>query len=640
MFKKKSSSDKITSAADWQLGILTPVEQSSQKEFVPPSGKLLVVAVVLLLIVVGGIVRLVQLQVIQGKFYSVLAANNRIVVRNLPYERGLIYSKDGVVLAQNKPTFQVAIVFSQIPREKDVVDDVWKEEMVSVFELEEGHLDEVLSQSARQPFVETVLSSGYSQEKYLTYQSRLESLQGVYMRPDFIREYPNGKNFSHLIGYTGEITQDELSQLSFSNYFVGEQVGRVGIEETFQTVLRGKVGKEVYESDSRGKSVRSVSTVDAQSGLSAYLSIGADLQNEATRIVEEAIGKYKAKAGMVAIQNIQTGELLALVSLPSYDNNLFAEGIDYKTYDKLLNDPQRPLINRAVAGTYPPGSTVKPFVGLAALDEGIITAQTRISDIPQVIEIGGGRFPDWRVSWGRGPVGPMTVMDAIAESSNIFFYKIAGGYEDIKGMGIDTIKYHLQQFNIANKTGIDLNTEVSGVFPDSAWKLATKNEQWYLGDDYQVGIGQGDLLVTPLQMVNATTAIANKGRLLRPLLVDKLVDSDGNIVEDYQAEVIRELPYKDSDFEIIQKGMRQAVADGIIFPLRQATVPVAAKTGTAEYGQIDEEGIYETHAWVEGFAPYDNPEISFVVMLEKGGSSSNAAEVAKDVLNWYFANKQ
>ncbi|MCA9390153.1 penicillin-binding protein 2, partial [candidate division WWE3 bacterium] len=583
--KKIHKTSQLERATSWQAGIMAPSDPLSKPDtFSVSIGKLSFVVLGVLLCFGVLSYQIFKLQVIEGRMHGVLADTNRIIVRLLPYERGMIFDRNGVALAKNRPTFQATMVFSQIPTVEEETFPDWQKKVQSLFDLDETEFFDVIADAQSKPFVETFITSGISQEIYIKYESISNDLPGVYLHPDYTRDYPFGPEIAHIIGYTGEINQTELAQIENSNYSVGEQIGRSGIEQYYQNLLRGEFGRETIEVDSVGKSVRSVSHTDSSPGASLFLSLDLELQKKSNELLQSAITEYEATSGVIVVQDAKTSKILALSSLPSYDNNLFAKGIEQKEYQALITDEGKPLFNRAIAGIYPPGSTVKPFVGLAALEEHIIGPNTILTDTPQVIEVGGGRFPDWRVIWGYGPLGNITVKDAIAHSSNIFFYKVSGGYEDIEGLGIKRIKEYLQSFNIGSKTGIDLPGENAGVFPDPAWKLANKNEGWYLGDDYQVGIGQGDLLVTPLQMVNAVTALVNNGRVYRPQLIDKITDQNGNKIEEFLPEVIRELDYSQEYMDTVKQGMRQGVASGIVYPLRNAKVPVAAKTGTAEFG--------------------------------------------------------
>lgn len=642
IFKKKNHENQldVSRATAWKEGIMPSFFDKQSIIYSPPKNKLVVLLLSVAILFSLLLLKLSQLQIFQSRYYQVLAEANRIVAQIVPYERGLIFDRAGKVIAQNTPSFRATIVYSQAPLDNVDAFSAWQQEVKKLFNLTDSEFFDVIDQARQTPFVELSIQSNLSQETVLQYEALEQKPQGLYIRPDFRREYPYENIFSHLIGYTGEISREELEESFYRDYIMSEHVGKEGIEATFQLMLKGSYGENFVEVDSEGNTSRIISSKEQLPGSSLYLTVDAELQQKSHELLIKAMEKYQATGGVVIIQRVNSGAILALSSLPTYDNRTFAQGISPQDYTALIEDSSHPLFNRAIAGVYPPGSTVKPFVGLAALEENIISSFTLITDTPQVIEVGGGRFPDWRVSWGRGPVGPMTIKDAIAESSNIFFYKISGGYEQIEGLGIERIKKYLSQFGIGKRTGIDLPGESTGVFPDHAWKLATKNENWYLGDDYQVGIGQGDLLVTPIQMVNAVTTLANGGRVYKPQLVEKIVNNQGKDIEVLLPEVLQELHFDQSYMRTIREGMRQAVSEGIVFSLRNTKVPVAAKTGTAEFGEVNKEGGYETHAWVEGFAPYENPEISFVVLLEKGGSSSNAAEVGKELIDWYFRDRE
>jgi penicillin-binding protein 2 len=310
-----------------------------------------------------------------------------------------------------------------------------------------------------------------------------------------------------------------------------------------------------------------------------------------------------------------------LVSLPAYDNNLFAKGISSKDYALLLNDKDHPMVNRAVSGTYPSGSVIKPVVSAAALQEGVITPNTTVDTSSGAIKIGQWVFPDWKIH------GVVDVKKAIAESNDIFFYAVGGGWQNIKGLGIKKLDEWLKKFNFGNPTGIDLPNEASGLVPDDAWKRKVKKEAWYIGDTYHLSIGQGYFLSTPLQVANATATIANGGQVIKPHLLDKVVDNNGNIKQIYKKEVVRENFIDPRHLQTVREGMRQMVTAGNLF--QNFPVAVAGKTGTAQYGLNNEND----HAWFTCFAPYDNPEIVVTAIVEGGGHGYYAAvPVAQKIL--------
>lgn len=482
------------------------------------------------------------------------------------------------------------------------------------------------------------------------YDARGEILARNYPGPspgEIIREYPQGGYFSHVLGYTGEISPAELAKPEFAAYLPGGIIGREGLESYDENELKGEPGRNLIEVDSEGEILRTLEQTAPVPGKSLYLSLDAALQQKAGEVLSAALKKYQATGAVFVAQRVKDGKVLALLSLPTFDNNLFAR--NDANLSELLKDGQSQLFDRALAGEYPPGSTVKPAVGAAALQEKIITPQAKISDEPQVIRIGAFEFPDWTYVWGAAPHGNLNIVEAIAESCDIFFYKIGGGYPpecrdqgtdcQVNGLGVDRLKIYFKLFGLGEPTGIDLPGEAGGLVPDPIWKENQKGESWYLGNTYHVSIGQGDLLTTPLQINNLVNTIANGGKLFKPQLVEKIVPvaQDQGLEKEIKASLVRENFIDPSFIRVIREGMRVAVEHGIIYPLRDAKVAVAAKTGTAEFGVKNARGQYETHAWVTGFAPFDDPKISFTLLLEAGGASSNAAETAREILDWYFS---
>jgi penicillin-binding protein 2 len=335
--------------------------------------------------------------------------------------------------------------------------------------------------------------------------------------------------------------------------------------------------------------------------------------------------------------NPQTGEILSLVSIPNFDNNLFAAGIKPDQYSELINDDRQPLFNRAVSGTYSNGSTMKPVVAAAGLQEGVISAGSTVTchgeiDVPNQYNPSiVYSFPCWLKS-GHGT---LSVEGAIAQSCDVFFYTVSGGNGDIQGLGAERLARYMHLFGLGEKSGIDLPNENEGLAPTPGWKQAAKGETWYQGDTYHMGIGQGDVLTTPLQVLNYTACFANGGTFYQPQLARQIINSDGKIVRDFRPIIKRQNFIKPDNIEVVRQGMRQTVTSGTAKILSSISVPVAGKTGTAE---VVAGG--EMQAWFTCFAPYDNPQIALTVLLEKGGEGSDyAVPVAKRILDYYFKNK-
>jgi len=333
------------------------------------------------------------------------------------------------------------------------------------------------------------------------------------------------------------------------------------------------------------------------------------------------------------VMDVNTGGILSMVSLPSYDDNLFSIKISNADYAKLNADPTLPMFNRGIAGVYPPGSIAKIIMASAGLQEGNITAKTSMVT-PPAIKIGEYTFPDWK----DHSYESTNIQSAIAQSNDIFFYALGGGFQNIKGLGIDKIKEYWQLFGLGEKTGLDLPGEASGLLPDNEWKTRIKKEPWYIGDTYHVSIGQGDMLVTPIQMLRATATIANGGKLLQPQLVSRIVDRSGKTVKTFGPRIERQDFISAANIKTVQQGMRMTVqpsgsAHSIFYDF---PIPIAAKTGTAQFMNNQ-----KTHAWFECYAPYDNPQIAIIVLVEGGGEGYDiAGPVAKDMMTYYFANNK
>ena len=466
------------------------------------------------------------------------------------------------------------------------------------------------------------------------------------------------------------VTSRKTSSAAYEEkgYLQNEQVGLAALETSFEDALRGKPGRQTIEVDVNGRRVRTVGDPDsAQPGHNLVLSLDLDLQRAATEALQEALDKSegftKATQGVAIAMDPRNGKILALVSLPGYDNNLFAKGITTEAWNALTSDPNLPLFNRAISGQYPPGSIFKTIVAAGGLQEGTITARSRLGDgfdgsNDGVIWLPNEYFPwdrsmaqpfvSWNAKLGFGH-GMITVRDALAVSDDIFFYELGGGYPDrFVGLGSKGIGEYARAFGLDEVTGIDVPGEASGHVPDSKWKRHTYAENWLTGDTYNMSIGQGYLLTTPLQMASATAAVANRGSLWKPQLVDHITDDKGNVVQPFQPKLLREVPVDPKDLDIVREGMFGAVnwPNGTAARVRVPGVTVAGKTGTAEFARDedkdgqpdrDEKDNLPTHAWFTSFAPYNDPEIVVTVFVANGGEGSAvAAPVATKILQAYF----
>jgi penicillin-binding protein 2 len=384
-----------------------------------------------------------------------------------------------------------------------------------------------------------------------------------------------------------------------------------------------------------------------QPGDNLVLTLDADLQQVAEAALREGMRRVDSTSGVVIAMAPQTGAILAMVSLPSYDNNLFARGISVEDYGQLSGDPLHPMVNHAVSGQYPPGSTFKIVPAAAGLEEMVINSETRLRCEGELL-LPNKYFPDdpeqaqvfrcW-TEWGHGA---LSILDGIAQSCDIYFYQVGGGFEEFTGLGMEQLSEYAKAFGFGEPTGIALRGESAGLIPDDHWKRVNYGEHWVTGDTYNAVIGQGYVLVTPLQMLNATAAIANGGTLYRPQVLHQIVDTEGRTMREFAPEAIRQIPVSTQNVELVREGMRAAVTRGTAHRANLAEIAVAGKTGTAEYpGPRDEEGILPTHAWFTAFAPYDEPEIALVVFVSGGHEGAKiAVPIAAKILRSYFGLPQ
>lgn len=600
-------------------------ESESRSHF--SSTKMIIVIVFLLLAS-----RLFYLQVISASKNQMLADGNSIRPRSILSSRGIITDKNGVWLARNKPSFVLGIYPSDLPKKiserKLEYENLSKISGVSVEDIEKK-----INSVGINSIELVIIKSDLSREEALLLTEETAGMAGVSVDGKSIREYKSDASLAHIIGYTGLVSEEEIEKNP--EYLVNEETGKTGLEKFYQQELRGVPGVEQVEVDSLGKVIQTVLSNNNQNpvqGDSLKLNIDYSLQQVMSTELSNGIVKAGngANSGVAIAMNPQTGAVIGMVSLPTYDNNIFSGQLNNEAYQKLINDETLPLLNRAALGVYPSGSVIKIVMAAAGLQEGVITKNTSI-ETPETIKIGEWNFPDWK--WHTGV---SNVVRAIAESNNIFFYAISGGYDKIKGLGIKKIDEYLSLFGFGSKTGIDLPSEASGLVPNPEWKERVKHESWYLGDTYHVGIGQGDLLITPLQMVVALSAIANGGNVLVPQLVNQILDSDGTIIKTFQTEVKEPAFISAENIKTVQEGMRQTVVIGSGKTLQGLPVSSAAKTGTAQF--LNNE---KTHAWFEAYAPYENPEIAIVVLVEGGGGGYEIAEpIAFNILQYYFNNKK
>jgi len=567
--------------------------------------------------------QLLKLQITLGTFNRTLAEGNRVRAREINAPRGLILGSDNQVLAKNIPSYNLIIYPLDIPKDKKEREEIFKE-LSEVAQIPISEINEKTNQKELSSANPIILKENLDRDTAMILEVRTKNLPGVEINKKPIREYANIDGLGPILGYVGQVSDKDLEENP--SYRSSYEIGKEGLESFYEKNLKGTPGVLEVEVDSKGRKQRQLSSTEPSPGNNLILSLDPALESRLAYSLKGYIRASNSPGGAAVAMNPQTGEILAIVSLPTYDNNLFNRQTAQEEYQKLLEDPAKPMFNRAIAGTYPSGSTIKPVIAAAGLQEGVITANTTIN-APAEIKVGNYTYPDWKAH------GLTDVRKAIAESVNIFFYAIAGGWDKIKGIGVEKLKNYLLKFGFGQRTGIDLPGEASGLVPDPKWKEKNKQEMWYLGDTYHLGIGQGDFLVTPTQMAVAISAIANGGDLLKPQLVKKIIDKDGNVVQDFHKEVESSKFIDDQNLQIVREGMRQTVVSGSATRLSDLPVMTAAKTGTAQFG---DKG--KTHAWMAAYAPYNNPQMVMIVIVEQGGEGyATAGPVVQDVFNWYFS---
>lgn len=616
------------------------------------------------------LLRLWDLQIVSSAEYRLSADRNRFRLVPIDAPRGIIYDREGRLLVRNVPSFSVSIVPGGLPQDAAErrrvlgrVGELLKMAVEGSETLTDTQETSLLLSGTHQPSIEAILQKRASgpytpvriasnvdrQAAFILEEEHLE-LPGVLVEAEPLRHYTEGPLLAHILGYMGRISQEELADYQARGYLPDDLVGVAGIERSEEGELRGIRGEKHIEVDAFERPVRVIASREPIPGHNLFLTIDVELQRAVETALREGMRQAGSKVGVAIVMDPRTGEVLAMVSLPSFDNNLFSGGISYEDFASLSEDPRHPLVNHAISGQYPPGSTFKIVTAAAALESGVINRNTHITcegtyyvpnrfapDDPTLAQ----PFRCWRES-GHGSI---SVVTALAQSCNIFFGKVAGGFRDFPGLGVERLAAYGAMFGFGEPTGIGLPGEAAGLLPSDQWKRQHYGESWYTGDTYNAAIGQGFVLATPLQMLNAVAAVANGGTLYRPQIIYRVEDVQGNVVRSFQPDPIRALDISPQNMAIVREGLRQAAVSGTAYGFWGFPIEVAGKTGTAEYYAVDDhgnlildsKGRLPTHAWFAGFAPYNNPEIALVVFLEGGGEGSQkAVPVAVEIMRHYF----
>jgi len=616
-------------------------ERREEQHGDPLPQKLLGLRVAVLLIFGILTIQLVRLQLIEGKDYEARAQHNQLRMVPVIPARGLIYDRNGRRLVDNVPEFSAAVVPADVPpdQQERIARDL--EMLVGTPHLE-TEMRVAAGRQSTDPFSPIIIKEGLDQATAFRLREALAELPGVTVLTEPIRRYSSGSLLSHVLGYIGRIDEEEYARLKDFGYQLNDHLGKSGVEFTFESVLRGVPGLKEVEADATGREIRVLGEVPPKPGNSLVLSIDSDLQEAVTNILRERVGDDQAAA---VVMDVHTGEVLALVSLPTFDNNIFSGSIDDAQLQSLLTNPNKPLVNHAIAEQYAPGSIFKQITGLAALQEGVATPGTTITSHgyitvpnqydPSIIYT----FRDWAA------LGTLNFYGGVAQSSDVYFYYLSGGYNDgsrqvFEGLGAARLARWARLFGLGAPTGIDLPGEARGLVPDPDWKEQNYGEPWFIGDTYVFGIGQGYLSVTPLQMARVTAAVANGGDVLQPLIVREIRDADGKVVRPMKPVVQRHLPIDPANLEVMREAMRQAADWGTARSAAVKGLAIGGKTGTAEFGPPRPDGTHDTHGWYTAFAPFDNPEISVAVFLNHGGGAVDAGPVTAKILSYYFGRRQ
>lgn len=572
--------------------------------------------------------RAAHLQIVRGAYYQELSSSNRLRTTLIMPTRGKITDRNGVVLAETVPSFVLNMTIAEMP----VADDQRQRVLNRVTDLaglQPADIDLLITQYADNPYDPVPVKKGIQYETAMRLAIETADLPGFTLETSGLRLYnSSASSLSHILGYVGKISPSELAEYADQGYRLVDEIGKTGIERSAESILRGVPGKYQVEVDALGHELSVVSREEPAPGANLVLSLDLELQRYIEENVYQIFSQTGTSRASVVVMDPQSGGVRAMVSLPSYESNAFASGIDADTYQNLINNPDNPLFARSIAGEYPSGSTFKPFVAYAALAEGIVTERTSFLSTGG-ISIGPWFFPDWRA----GGHGITDVRKAIADSVNTYFYIVGGGYQNVTGLGVQRITDYAKKFGFGSPTGINLPSEADGFLPSKEWKEEAKGERWYVGDTYNLSIGQGDLLVTPLQMAAATSIIANGGNKITPKLieaVDGMVADDSILTSEASNEVFD--PYI---IKIVQEGMRRGVTSGSSRYLSLLNMDVAGKTGTAQ-----NIGDRPTHAWWIGFGPYREPEIVMAILIEEGGEGSEVAvPLAYKIFEWWDNNR-
>lgn len=590
----------------------------------------------ILLLVIGGLLyvilfaRLLYLQVVEHEHYTTLSEDNRVKLQPIPPNRGLIYDRNGILLAENLPSYRLEITPEQIDDMDATLDALAM--IIEIRPADRARFEQLLKRKPR--FEAIPLLFHLSDQEVARFSVNRHRFPGVDITAGLGRHYPQGELAVHALGYVGRIDEAALKELDTSNYRGTTHIGKIGIEKTYEALLHGKVGFQQVETTAQGRVLRVLNRAAPESGHNLYLTLDSRVQ----RAAEAAFGDFSGSAIAIDPQN---GHVLAFVSLPTYDPNPFVNGIEHAAYAALRSNDRQPLFNRALRGQYPPGSTIKPFMGLAGLEHGATNSHSS-TYCPGFFTLPGNerKYRDWK----RTGHGTVNLDVAITQSCDVYFYDLA------LSLGIDTMHDYLAHFGFGRASGIDIVGELPGLLPSKEWKRRRHNQPWFPGETIITGIGQGFFLVTPIQLAVATAALANGGHILQPNIVYAEQAANSDALIPYPTRLLENITVSNQRhwddvisamINVVHSARGTARAIGADSPYR-----IAGKTGTAQVFGLKEEEKYNAeaideklrdHALFIAFAPVENPRIAVGVIVENGGGGGSvAAPIARKILDAYL----
>ncbi|GAC1456277.1 MAG: penicillin-binding protein 2 [Candidatus Limnocylindrales bacterium] len=601
---------------------------TDQRAFVRPR-RFLVMGLIVILLLGMLTARLWDLQVVNGAHYRALAEDNRILRLPVTADRGIIVDRTGKILVRNIPGFAVSVVPVDLPRSREI--DVAGRLGVLVGREGQEILELLAAQRVRNPYEPVKVSTKpIAREIALLLAERAEAYPGVRIDAESIRQYVDGPLYSPLMGYVGPIRPDELEERRDAGYLPTDDVGRTGLEWEYERYLRGTYGWREVERDAAQREIKTLAQTPPAPGGNLKLTIDDRLQRIIAGELQAGVDKDAFTQAVGVAINPQNGEILAMVSTPAYDNNVFIRGVTTTEMKAFNSDDRHPLVNKAVGEIYPPGSTFKMVTGLSALTEGTATRNTQVNVSSTSFSLSGQSFFDWRAH------GQLDFVNGFAHSSDIYFYSLAGGspMSSVRGVGPDAIAKYGHMLGFGQRTGIDLPGEANGIMPDPAWKQEVFDEPWSIGNTYHESIGQGFVAVTPLQLVNAYASVANGGTVYVPHLLKEVDDPLGNPTLVKPPEIARKLEMKQEDLRLLREAARRVVTIGHAY-MPNAKLPIAGKTGTAEFGPSggkDSAGrnLLGFHNWFVSFVPkQDNtdPTAEIAMVLFTFNSSKSLCDV-------------